>query len=324
MNLSILLTGGTGFIGINIAQELTALGKDVILFDKNELPKEAKDSLDKRKGNYTYVKGDVLDGKELDSVINEYKIGEIIHAAVITPGPEREKMQSKLITQVNFLGTVEILEAMKRNSINKLVYCSSASVYGESSKDDKWLSEEKTLPQPKDLYAITKFAAEQTALRYKKLFNLNIVVGRIGGVFGPWERYTGFRDTLSEQFLTSKAAIIGEKIKLPNVGYKDWVYSREIAKSVVALLMATNYNYEIYHLSSGFMWTIKEWCEKLKEVYPSFDYEITTDPGDIERSPLLIDRLKNDIEYKPQYDLNTSFKDYMDWINKTSDFWMYE
>jgi nucleoside-diphosphate-sugar epimerase len=322
--MTVLITGGTGFIGINIAEELTSVGIDVVLFDKNELPKEAKQSLEKRKGEYHFFHGDVLDSDKLDEVIDKFNISQIIHAAVITPGIEREKKQSKLIAKVNYLGTVEVLEAVKRHNIKKLVYLSSASVYGLASKDEKWLSEESTIPKPKELYAITKFAAEQTALRYKELFSLNIVVGRIGGVFGPWERYTGFRDTMSEQFLTTRAAVLGEKIQLSNVGFKDWVYSREIGKSVLALLRSNKYSYEIYHLSSGYIWTLKEWCEKLSKIFPKFEYEILADPGEIERSPLLIDRLKEDIGYAPKFNLEESFNDYINWVKTTSDFWLYE
>ncbi len=320
--MTVLLTGGTGFIGINIAEELTKAGYDVVLLDMNELPGEAKESLDKHEGDYYYFKSNILDGDKLDEVIKKFNVSKVIHAAVITPGEKREKEQSKLIAQVNYMGTVEVLEAAKRNKIKKIVHLSSASVYGDASPEADWLSEAKTFPKPKELYAITKFAAECTALRYKELFDLDVVVGRIGGVFGPWERYTGFRDTLSGPFFTTRAAILGEEVVLPNAGVKDWVYSREIAKSIVALLVAKEHAYNIYHLSSGYIWTIKDWCEKLKEVFPDFNYKVLTDPGEIERSPLLIERLKNDIGYKPEFNLKKSFEDYMNWVKNTSNFWM--
>ncbi len=322
--MAVLITGGTGFIGVNIAEELTEMGIDVVLLDMNELPEEAKRSLNKRKGKNYFFKADVLDGDKLDEAIKEYNVSKIIHAAVITPGLEREKKQSKLIAQVNFLGTIEILEAAKRNNIEKIVYLSSASVYGDASNNTDLISEKDTYPRPKALYAITKFAAERSALRYIELFDLDIVVGRIGGVFGPWERYTGFRDTMSGPFLTTRAAILGEKVVLPNADVKDWVYSREIGKSVVELLVTENHSYNVYHLSSGYIWTVKDWCEKLKEVFPEFSYEVIADPGEIERPPLLIERLKEDIGYNPQYNLDKSFRDYMDWVNKTSKFWMYK
>lgn len=322
--MTVLITGGTGFIGVNIAEELTDAGIDVVLLDMNDLPEDAKKSLNHRKGNTHFFKANVLKGEQLDKVIKNYNINKIIHAAVITPGLKREKSQSKLIAQVNFLGTVEILETAKRNNVEKLVYLSSASVYGDATNDVDWISEKDTYPRPRALYAITKFAAERTALRYKELFDMEIVVGRIGGVFGPWERYTGFRDTMSGPFLTTRAALLGEDVVLPNSDVKDWVYSREIAKSVVALLLAKEHKYDVYHLSSGYIWTVKDWCEKLKEVFPNFNYEVLADPGEIERPPLLIERLKEDIGYNPQYNLDKSFKDYIDWVNKVSEFWMYK
>ena len=320
--MSVLVTGGAGFIGVNIAEELIDAGLDVVLLDINEVPSEVKAALDEKNGHVSFCTGDLLKEGWLDEIIKAYDVNKIIHAAVITPGVEREKNQSKLIAQVNFMGTVEVLEAAKRNNIEKMVYLSSASMYGDASENLEWINEETTFPRPRELYAITKFAAERTALRYREMFNMDIVVGRIGGVFGPWERSTGFRDTMSGQFLTTRAAILGETIQLADAGVKDWVYSREIGKSVVALLMAEHHSYDVYHLSSGYIWTVKDWCEKLQEVYLEFSYAVLADPGEIERPPLRIDRLKEDIGYIPQYDLDRSFEDYMKWVKETSNFWV--
>jgi len=320
--MRVLVTGGAGFIGVNIAEALIDAGLDVVLLDINEVPSEVRVALDEKNGNVLFCRADILEEGKLDEVIKAYDVSNIIHAAVVTPGAEREKNQSKLIAQVNFMGTVEVLEAAKRNNIEKMVYLSSASVYGDAIENLEWINEADTFPRPRELYAITKFAAERTALRYKEMFDMDIVVGRIGGVFGPWERFSGFRDTMSGQFLATRAAILGEKIQLTDAGVKDWVYSREIGKSVVALLMAEHHSYDIYHLSSGYIWTVKDWCEKLQEIYPEFSYEVLADPGEIERPPLLIDRLKEDIGYIPQYELDRSFQDYMRWVKKTSKFWV--
>jgi nucleoside-diphosphate-sugar epimerase len=318
----VLVTGGSGFIGVNIAEELTKKGIDIVLCDLNDLPKEVENALSNNQGSSVFCKADILDGNRLDEIIKEYSINMIIHAAVITPGEDREQKQSKLIAQVNYLGTVEVLETAKRNNIEKLVYLSSASVYGDAVDGVDLISEEDTFPRPREMYAITKFAAERTAIRYKEMFDMNIVVGRIGGVFGPWERYTGFRDTMSGPFFTTRAAILGEKIILSDAGVKDWVYSREIGKSVVALLLADKHKYDVYHLSSDFVWTVKDWCEKLIELYPNFEYEVLADPGVIERPPLKIERLKEDIGYFPKFDLDKSFEDYMNWVKNMSDFWI--
>jgi nucleoside-diphosphate-sugar epimerase len=325
--MTVLITGGTGFIGINLSDELTDMGTDVVLFARSSLPEEAKTTLDRRKGNYTFVHSDILNGNDLDHIIKKYGVTSIVHAAVITPDLERERSESSNIMQVNIMGTVEILEAAKRNNIEKFIYLSSGSVYGEAALDDDWLSEEKTYPRPTTLYAISKFAGERTVLRYKELFDMNLTVARVGTVFGPWERYTGVRDTLSPLFLTTRLAVLGKEAILSNPFHKDWVYSKDIARGLASLLFCKNLKHDVYHLSSGVIWSVLDWCEKLANEFPQFNYKLVNSnemaniPYSGDRSPLAINRIKEDVGYAPQYGLEESFSDYMQWIRGTSGFW---
>jgi nucleoside-diphosphate-sugar epimerase len=325
--LTVLITGGTGFIGINLSEELTDRGVDVVLSAMSPLPKEAIQSLERRKGKYDFVRSNVLNGDDLDTIIKKYGVTSIVHAAVITPDLDRERSESKSIMQVNFMGTVEILEAAKRNHIKKLIYVSSGSVYGEAALDDDWLSEEKTYPRPTSLYAISKFAGERTVLRYKELYDMNVVVARVGTVFGPWERYTGVRDTLSPLFLTTRLAVLGKEAILANPFRKDWVYSKDIARGLAALLNSSHLNHDVYHLSSGMIWTVADWCKKLAEQFPAFNYKIAEGHLEAnihsngERSPLAINRIKEDAGYATLYGMEESFSDYMEWIRGTSGFW---
>ncbi len=328
--MAVLITGGTGFIGVNIAEELADEGQEVILLARKPPLPEVTDSLEQRKGKTIFFKGDILDPDSLDQVIRTYAVDTIIHSAVITPDDEREKNESKMIAQVNYMGSIEVLEAAKRAQVQKVLYLSSGSVYGDASYGDPWLSEESTFPRPNALYGINKFAGERAAVRYREIFDMNIIVGRVGGVFGPWERYTGVRDTLSGPFFATRFAVLGETAVLPRPGCKDWVYSRDIAKSAAAMLAADTLSYDVYNLSSGYVWTVAEWCEKLKEAFPSFDYRIADSDHEAnidlfevkDRNPLLIDRLKDDVGYTPIFDLDRSFSDYMEWIEGTTKFWV--
>jgi nucleoside-diphosphate-sugar epimerase len=326
--LTVLITGGTGFIGINLSEVLTEIGIDVVLFARTLLPEEAKEFLDRRKGNYHFVNSDVLNGNDLDHAIKKYGVTSIVHAAVITPDLNRERNESKTIMQVNLMGTVEILEAAKRNNIEKLIYLSSGSVYGEAAFDDQWLSEEKTYPRPTTLYAISKFAGESTVLRYKELFDMDFIVARVGTVFGPWECFTGVRDTLSPLFLTTRLAVLGKEAVLSNQFSKDWVYSKDIAQALASLLVSNNLKHNVYHLSSGVIWSVLDWCEKLANEFPEFNYKLakTNEKANVpylggNRSPLAIERMKEDAGYIPQYGLEESFTDYMKWIKGTTTFW---
>ncbi|MDY7027204.1 MAG: NAD-dependent epimerase/dehydratase family protein [Spirochaetota bacterium] len=95
--MRVLITGGTGFIGMSLAEELTDEAIDVVLMARRPLHPEMEKSLTGRKGSYAYFKGNVLDGDSFDQVIGQYDIDAIVHAAVITPGEDREREQSRLI-----------------------------------------------------------------------------------------------------------------------------------------------------------------------------------------------------------------------------------
>ena len=319
--MKVMITGGTGFLGMNLAENLLTKGVDVVLFARSPLVPQAEQALSKLKGNVAFVKGDILDGNSVEQAIRGNKVDCVVHAAVVTPDDQREKEEAKKIVAINFMGFVEVLEACRETGVSKLVYTSSASVYGDASYPEGRI-EEDTVPIPRALYAVSKQAAEGVALRYKKLFGMNIAVARIGGVFGPWERYTGVRDTLSGPFLTTRAAFMKQNVVLPRPGVKDWVYSRDVADEIVALLESSKLNHDIYNLSASDIWTVEDWCKKLTERFEGFQYRVSASGRDAnidffdvdDRSPLNIDRLVQDTGFLPRYGLDKSFDDYMQWV----------
>ncbi|WP_273128664.1 NAD-dependent epimerase/dehydratase family protein [Bacillus weihaiensis] len=327
--MTVLITGGSGFIGINLIERLLDEDISVVNYATLPVPEEAIKSIQERNANYYYMKGDVLDTELLDSTIKKFAIKSIIHAAVITPDLEREKKFSKDVTNVNYMGTIEVLEAARRHNIKKFLYLSSVSVYGDTAFKDEILEESSSVPLPRTLYEISKYSAERTVLRYKELFGLNTVVARIGQVFGPWEYYTGIRHTQSGPFQATRHAFLHQKVYLSRPGLRDWVYSRDVANVLLLLLLNSQLNYSVYHVGSGKSWTVKQWCELLKNEFHHFDYEVIHQleqtnidyfsPRDA--SKLSIKRIQTDLDYYPQYGILESFQDYMEWLNHTSLFW---
>ncbi|WP_099355413.1 NAD-dependent epimerase/dehydratase family protein [Fredinandcohnia onubensis] len=324
--MKVLITGGTGFIGMNIAEKLLSEGHEVVLSSRKPPLKEMKEALDEYKGKWYFAELDILKQERIGEILDRYGIDHVIHAAVITPGPGREMKDSKQIVEVNYMGTVHLLEEVRKRNIRKLLYLSTVSVYGDVSYSGDFLfeDEEKTYPRPNALYGISKFAAERTVLRYKSLFDLDVVVARVGSVFGPWERNTGVRDTLSAPFAATRLAALGKAASLERTGARDWVYSRDIANASYELLKQGQTKHDVYNLSSGYMWDMVGWCEKLKDYYLGFSYTISTNDRDenlvemhIEQDPkpANIDRLINDIGYKPYYHRENAFTDYMKWLS---------
>ena len=321
--MRVLVTGATGFVGLNVVEALLARGDHVVAFDAAPLPPGGDAALSEFGGRVEVVTGDVRD---LEAVARAMSgCDTLIHAAAITAGFEREQRDPHLIVDVNVKGTVNAMNAAREAGIGRIVHFSSSGVYGESSFEHEVLHEDSAMPLPDSLYTITKYAGERIALRHRALHGLDLVCLRPGYVFGPWERNTGVRDTLSPVLQVSVAAARGEEAVLPRPCLRDWVYSRDIADSAVALLEADDPKSVVYNSAGPESWTLESWCERLVRRVPGFAYRIGNDsnvelnnPRD--RGILDMSRLKADAGFVPRYGLDESFDDYMDWIGRQPDF----
>ena len=318
-----MITGGTGVVGLGIAEALLARGEKVALYGLEPPPPAAKPAFERLQGKVIALIGDVRDTGGLERLIADAKIDRIVHGAVITAGAQRERRDPRSILDTNLMGTLSVLEVAQRHPVRRIVLLSSAAVYGASGARAKALSEEDPTPNPETLYAITKFASERLALRQKALTGLDVVVARLSAVFGPWERDTGLRDTMSAPFQALALAIEGKEAVLSRPGLRDWVYVRDVASAVIALLDATKPKHGVYNVSTGFRWTVEDWCQRLARRYPGFAWRLSSDPAECtvdlfstsDRAPLAIDRLTKEFGYSTRYDLDASFQDYMTWLD---------
>jgi nucleoside-diphosphate-sugar epimerase len=323
--MNVLITGGTGFIGLNLAEALLARGDRVALFGLEPPPLNAKPTFAKLPGKVVAQLGDVRDEAALDRIFHEAEIDRVIHCAVVTANQARERRDPRSIMDTNILGTVAVLQAAQRHPVQRFVYLSSIEVYGTSAYTSEPLTEERTQPLPDTLYAVTKFASERTVLRMKALTGLDVVAARLGPAYGRWERQTPFRDTMSPQFQTLVHAIEqpGREIVLPRPGLRDWVYASDVAQGVLLLLDAPKLNHEIYNVGSGFRWTVDDWCRRLATRHPGLTHRLSSDPaectvdldGPADRGPVAIDRLSREFGYRPRYDLDAAFTDLMGWLD---------
>lgn len=107
----VLVTGGAGFVGMNICQKLLSKGWKVILCDL-KLPEEKYiEELKEEKGELTVCRADIMDFFALKNIIKENKVTNIIHGAALTPGRKMEETEGEKIIKINCLGTLHILNA---------------------------------------------------------------------------------------------------------------------------------------------------------------------------------------------------------------------
>ena len=322
--MSVFLTGGSGFVGLNIIEQLLTRGDSVVSFSLAPPPARAKKAFNQLAGTLRHVDGDVCDAAAVDEALAQSGARRVIHAAVITAGVDREGRDPTSIVSTNIHGTVNVLEAARRQGVERFIYLSSASVYGANSQRNDTLSEEHTAPLPESLYAVTKYAGEGIARRYGAVFPMQAVAARLSAVFGRWEHDTGLRDTLSPPYLLTAMAAAGDAVVLADEGQRDWIYGPDVAVGIIALLDAGDLRHDVYNIGTGRTWSLGQWCEKLAAWRPAFSYRLagksdsgaTLDPG--RRSPLSVERIFEDTAYNPRFGLTEAFDDYLRWMEESS------
>jgi UDP-glucose 4-epimerase len=315
--LKILIFGGTGFVGLNIAAALLARGHGVTLFDRMGLPPVAQRVFE-RAGALKVVAGDVSDRQAVEQIVGD-GYDAIILGAAITAGPARDAADPESILRVNLLAQLPILIAARRSGIARVINLSSAAAYGAIPGPAQL--DEEMLCDPVSLYAITKYASEKVAARLAVLWQFDIISVRLSGVFGPWERASGSRDTPSAQMQIVAALQNQREAVLPRPGIKDWIYAPDVADAVTLLVEAARPKHRLYNISTGREWSALQWGQDLAALHPGFICRLAKSGeaatidlhGDADRSPLSVSRMVEEFGWRARFGCADSAADLDNW-----------
>jgi len=324
--MSVMVTGGTGFVGLNLVEALLSRGEHVVIVALDSIPAPAARSFAKLPGRLTHVTADITDRTALAGLMRTHAVDRLFPFAAITSGPAREAEVPERILEVNLLGMVGQLRAARDAGVRRVIAPSSAAVYGESFYDHASLNETTTPPIPTGLYGVTKYAVERSALRLGTLWNLDVIAARIGAVFGPWERDTGLRDMIGPHWHLAAHALAGKPAVLPSeIPAYTWVYSRDIAAGLLHLLDMTNPPHRVFNLCSGMPWgpVITKWADTLASTYPGFTWTQSANPADVTirfsetrpRGTMNVDRVAT-TGWTPKFDPEHAYADYAAWLRE--------
>jgi UDP-glucose 4-epimerase len=319
--MKVLIFGGAGFVGLGVAEALLARGDDVTLFDRRRPPASAERAFATLPGRLSVTVGDVCDDAQVRGAIAAAP-DAVIYGAALTADAAREAAEPDRILDVNVGGLVRALQAVAAGTVRRTILLSSASAYGDSAFRSSPLDE--TLPEtPRSLYAITKLTGEHFARRLGELHGLDVRIVRLSSVFGPWEHATGVRDTLSPPFQVACAALEGRPALLARDAVRDFVYVRDVAGGVLALIDAPAPRHGLYNIGPGLPWSLLDWGQRLKQAARSgFECRLCRAGeratinlhGDRDRAPLANTRLVDDLGYRPGFGPAESAADYATWL----------
>jgi len=282
---SILVTGGEGFIGHHVRNALIKLGTNVVSVDCKFA------GYGGRKQCYEC---DIRDSAKINEIFASHKITGVIHlASLLRTASERNPLAA---TQVNIIGSLNILEAARAFKVRRVVYASSASVYGTRGAADK--AREKDATAPEDVYGSAKKYVEMLGEAYRRAYGVEFIALRVPIVVGP-----GAMDTASpwrSELFSFADKSRGRAITIPFQESEtvSLVHVADLAQQFAALIHANRPSFSLYNATCE-IWTLRE----LKKIVESLNENLHVNCGDAAVSgfPRVLDaeRFKNEFNYSP-------------------------
>lgn len=326
----VLVTGGSGSVGLNIIQALIERGDSVVSMSRTKIWKPAFDELSSMVKGGAFFKeeiGSITDEERILEIIETNRVNYVIATAAVTPDIEAERKNPKLVFEVNVLGSMNTMEAARKAGVKRYIQVGSNTTFGTSTAGTVPLVEGEAAFDPNVMYSISKFAVERCATRYRELYpNFEVITCRLGDCWGPFEHKTDVRPCPIMLYQVAQCAVHGQKALMQGDYIHNWTYHPELAREIIAV-MYTDYNklkYPIYNVGSGVKFPVSEFCEVLKKEFPGFDYEVvgydnancrTYDrENPLKLAPFPITRLLEDTGYEMNWDKEGAFKHYIEWI----------
>ena len=311
--MNILITGGAGFIGSTLADVLLKENNKVIVIDNfndyySPALKEKNISHNLANPNYKLYRNDICDRAAVEKIFEENNIDCVVHIAA-SAGVRASISNPELFVQSNIAGTINILEAMRKNNVKKIVFASSSSVYG-NCKAEKF-SEDLKVTEPISPYAATKSACEQFLYTYSKLYDIQSTCLRFFTVFGPRQR----PDLAIRKFIE----LIEQDKPIPVYGdgttMRDYTYIDDIVSGIISAIKYDKTPYEIINLGGGSPVTLNEMIETIEKVLgknAKID-RLPMQPGDVDKTVSDITKAKSLLRYEPNTTFEKGIRKFIEW-----------
>jgi UDP-glucose 4-epimerase len=296
-----LVTGGAGFIGSHIVDRLLKDGHEVVVLDdfstghRHNLPEHNK---------LTVVEGDISNFDTVKQCMED--IDWIFHKAAVASVP-RTVNDPIGSTAINYQGTLHLLEAARHSNVKRMVFASSAALYG----DEPTLPKIETMcPVALSPYAVDKMASEFACGMYTKLYGVETVCLRYFNVYGPKQDpsspYSGVISIFTDKLKNKEVPSIfgdGEQTR-------DFVFVSDVVEANMKAITTTEGVGQFYNIATGNKITLNKLLEILYEIY-GMDFDVNygeTRQGDIKESYALVEKANSILNWNAEIELKHGLK----------------
>lgn len=312
-NKKILVTGAAGFIGSNLTDELLRQGAHVIGYDN--LWNGKLTNLEKafQNTNFQFVKADIRDLNMLLEVTKDVDI--IYHEAAFTSVPQSVLMP-QLNNDVNVTGTLNVLNAARIRDVDKVVFASSSSIYGDSPTLPK---HEKMKLDPISPYGVAKQAAEAYMVSYHRVYGLNTTSLRYFNVFGPRQQDSPYSGVIAifiaRLFENQNPVIFGDGTQS-----RDFTYIKDVIRANLLAGESKTAAGEAINIAAGKPIELKKLTEIMIETIGNQD-KVSIEYGPVRTGDILhsfgdVEKAKRLLNYEAEYDAVSGFQEYLQYYKQ--------
>lgn len=319
-NKKILVTGGAGFIGSHLCEELINLGALVRCLDNLSTGNKSNISNLLKHKRFEFYNYDIRNLKDCQSACNDIDI--VLHQAALG-SVTRSIIDPLESNNVNINGFLNMLIASRDNNVKRFVFAASSSTYGDSVELPKV---ESTIGTPLSPYALTKYVNEIYAELFQKFYKLNYIGLRYFNVFGPKQDPNGPYAAVIPIFI--KQFLNGESPTINGDGTfsRDFTYIKNVIQ--MNLLSITTMNplaiNQIYNTACGDRTSLNQLFQILKNQLSRYDNKIKSikanygreRDGDIPHSEASIEKAKEHLYYEPKYNIDSGISESIEWYIK--------
>lgn len=310
----ILVTGGAGFIGSHLVDQLLEAGYPVTILDNFSTGKMENLFDAKKKGNLRIIEGSILDFSDIELAMEGCEV--VYHLAVECV---RRSLAYPLENHhTNATGTLNVLEIARRRKIQRFVYCSSSEVYGNCS--DKLLSEKTTVCEPTTVYGAAKLSGEYYTKAYFRTYQLPTVIVRPFNAYGPRAHDRGQRAEVIPRFIIRLLNELPPMVFGDGSSARDFTYVTEVAQGLRCVMDCDALIGREVNMAFGQAITIKEVAERLITVCEKphlAPVYLESRPGDVyhlHADTVLASQL---LGFKPSIHFNDGLIRYLNWFKAT-------
>lgn len=301
-----LVTGGAGFIGSNVVKYLFDKKWEVRVIDN--LSSGYKCNLDGM--DVEFMEGDICDA---ETTMQACEGRDVVFHLAACVGRQKSIDDPLLDSSTNLLGTVNVLEGMRKHRVKRIVYSSSAAIFGELITP----SIDESHPQNADSpYGVSKMAAEKMILAYSGIYDITGVCLRYFNIYGVNQRYDLYGNVIP---IFAKRIYSGEPMTIYGDGEqtRDFVYVKDVARANY-LAATTDKGTDVYNLGSGSSVTINKLSEMMQEISGrnvGIKYAPMR-PADVRHCKAQTDKVRESLGFEASVGLDEGLREYMAWFKK--------